>query len=132
MTRKEEVEKHLQKIGKGEDEFTPFDAGFECGVEWADINRHWISVGDELPATKYYDDEDDPYEGLLISLPVVVLLDDGTIHIASLNQNYDECTGKEEGNPYWFDENNRDNGDWLNTHVTHWFPLPVLPKGGEQ
>lgn len=36
MTRKEQVEKYLRTIGKGDMEVTPFDVGFECGVEWAD------------------------------------------------------------------------------------------------
>lgn len=49
MTRKEQVKEYLLTIGNGDMNVTPFDAGFECGVEWADAHPHWISVEDELP-----------------------------------------------------------------------------------
>lgn len=48
MTRKEQIKEYLLTIGNGEMNI-PFDAGFECGVEWADAHPHWISVDDELP-----------------------------------------------------------------------------------
>ena len=91
-----------------------------------------IPVDEALPPTnKYYFIGGELYEGLKISLPVVVLLDDGTYHIATLNRNCDEGTGEPTGEPYWFDENKVDEGDWLNKLVTHWMPLPQAPTEGD-
>lgn len=52
MTRKEQVKEYLLTIGNGEMTGIPFDAGFECGAEWADSHPNWISVEDELPPCK--------------------------------------------------------------------------------
>ena len=49
MTRKEQIKEYLLTIGNGDMNVTPFDVGFECGVEWADAHPNWISVEDEMP-----------------------------------------------------------------------------------
>ena len=108
----------------------PQERAFLRGADFAD-NHCWLAVEEELPQIDqpYYDD------GLVcndlkISLPVIVATDNGEYHIATLNQNYNE-NGKKSDSPYWFDENNTSNGDWLDGHVTHWMPLPQAPKKGD-
>ena len=88
------------------------------------------SVEEELPpCDQPYIDNHEEVDDIKMSKPVAVIAEGG-YHIATLNQNYDPETGEKNGEPYWFDENKPSEGDWLNELVTHWAPLPELPKGG--
>ena len=104
MTREEEIENFLQKIGKGIFNAVGFDIGFESGVEWADAHPHWISVEDELSPTDDRGDESDD---------CIIVDEDGDIYVGYYNR---------MGNA-WFSEGGR-----LVPHVTHWMPFPKPPK----
>ena len=87
----------------------PFDAGFECGVEWADSHPNWISVEDELPKINPNGGE---WE---FSDDVIVVLED------------DIAVGRYER------DNSTDEHYWVlygvdkDLVVTHWMPLPQAP-----
>ena len=107
---------------------------------------HWISVEDELPRCYIpYNNWDGTPSDVLESEKVIVLLSDGTICIATFNQNLDVDTDKPTGSPYWFDEGHPEDGDRIRGEVTHWMALPQPPavlssleiagkkwKGGEE
>lgn len=107
MTREEEIENYLQKIGKGIFNAFGFDLGFESGVEWADAHPHWISVEEELPK---------------IGKDVLVLREDGEMQVA---HQYNEEIAR------WWSVD----GFPLKNNITHWMPLPSvehLKKGGKK
>lgn len=98
---------------------------FEAGVEWADGHPNWISVEDELPRCYIpYNNWDGTPSDVLESEKVIALLSDGTICIATFNQNLDVDTDKPTGSPYWFDEGHPEDGDRIRGEVTHWMSLP--------
>lgn len=106
MTRKEQVKEYLLTIGNGEMTGIPFDAGFECGVEWADSHPHWISVEDELPPL---------YEFFFYfgKNGVVRMMNCNNVHHGRSNEEYlKDCI---------------DCG-----FITHWMPLPAPPMKGDQ
>lgn len=90
--------------------------GFEAGVQWADDNPKspWISVEESLP-------KEDPERNDYMSVEVLTITDKGYISLDT----YDYQTQR------WFthseflvvDENDDSLGE-----VTHWFPIPKLPK----
>ena len=107
---------------------------------------HWISVEDELPRCYIpYNNWDGTPSDVLESEKVTALLSDGTICIATFNQNLDVDTDNPIGSPYWFDEGHPEDGDRIRGEVTHWMALPQPPavlssleiagkkwKGGEE
>lgn len=87
-------------------------SGFEAGVKWADANPKspWISVEEDLPCN---------HDSMICEVckgvdyetnRVLVLLIDGTIEISYMYR--------------WMPHAWR----WNTYKVTHWFPLPELPK----
>lgn len=99
-------------------------SGYQAAI---DAYSHWISVEEELPQCNIpYEDcwRGDLTGDIMESEKVVVLTKKDGIHIATLNQNYDVETNEPRGNPYWFDENKPEDGDWINDKVTHWMKLP--------
>ena len=122
-------------------------AAFLNGIDYAEHHPRWISVEDELPRCYIpYNNWDGTPSDVLESEKVIALLSDGTICIATFNQNLDVDTDKPTGSPYWFDEGHPEDGDRIRGEVTHWMPQPpaVLSsleiagkkweekKGGEQ
>lgn len=104
MTRKEQIKEYLLTIGNGEMNVTPFDAGLECGVEWADAHPCWIRVEDELP----------PKESEYEALSNNVLATDGKeIYESVYNHDFEE----------WFTHDL-----WAINNITHWMPMPAPPK----
>lgn len=115
MTRKEQIKEYLRVIGSGDMENIPFDVGFECGVEWADIHPHWINVEDELPKINHNGGE---WE---FSDDVIVYLKDGDIAVGRYER--DNSIGEH----YWVLY-----GEDKDLIVTRWMPLPAPPKKGDQ
>jgi len=96
----------------------------EC-FEFGQQHPRWISVEDELPRCYIpYNNWDGTPSDVLESEKVIALLSDGTICIATFNQNLDVDTDKPTGSPYWFDEGHPEDGDRIRGEVTHWMPLP--------
>jgi len=90
---------------------------------------HWISVEDELPRCYIpYNNWDGTPSDVLESEKVTALLSDGTICIATFNQNLDVDTDNPIGSPYWFDEGHPEDGDRIRGEVTHWMALPQPPE----
>lgn len=114
MTRKEQVKEYLQTIGNGEMTGIPFDAGFECGVEWADSHPHWISVEDELPKIKHSADN--------MKYSDTVIVTNGKYRISArwVHNTWAGWYG-------WYDD-----GDEELKGITHWMPLPAPPMKGDQ
>ena len=99
----------------------------EC-FEFGQQHPHWISVDDELPRCYIpYNNWDGTPSDVLESEKVIALLSDGTICIATFNQNLDVDTDKPTGSPYWFDEGHPEDGDRIGGEVTHWMPMPQQP-----
>jgi hypothetical protein len=88
---------------------------FELGVEWADNNPKspWISVEEKLPPQK---GKDHPYSELVFVRYIERLIDQEYVRYS-----FDEllCIGKIKK---WCRHQNN------NEHVTHWMPIPELPK----
>lgn len=108
MTRKEQIKEYLLTIGNGEMTGIPFDAGFECGVEWADAHPNWISVEDELPPKK------SDYDGLSNN---VFATDGKEIYESVYNHDFEE----------WFTHDL-----WAINNITHWMHLPTPPSGSSE
>lgn len=125
MTREEEIEKaiydyskKLEKKMNGFDYFNHehIEHAFIDGIEWADNNLKslWISVEESLP-------KEDPERNDYMSVEVLTITDKGYINLDT----YDYQTQR------WFihseflvvDENDDSLGE-----VTHWLPIPELPK----
>ena len=83
--------------------------GFEAGVKWADNNpkSHWISVEDDLPCN--YEELIDTTRHCTVSKDVIVRHKDGSMTFDRMIKNY--------------------KSQWIFlSDVTHWMPLPKLPK----
>lgn len=123
MTREEEIRNAIDKIipippsEKGRNyEQALMAAGFQAGAQWADNNLKslWISVEESLP-------KEDPERNDYMSVEVLTITDKGYISLDT----YDYQTQR------WFihseflvvDENDDSLGE-----VTHWLPIPKLPK----
>ena len=87
------------------------------GAKWADANPkyHWISVNDDLPC-KHKELMENEHKTKKV---LVVMRSDKSssknIEICYMTNQYSSI-----GNWYWINT--------LKTHVTHWMPLPELPK----
>ena len=115
MTREEEIANAADKTFPTTAFYIPtFEIlGFTFGAEWADKHPKspWISVEEELPC-----DEKDMVIEILAGIElrtkkVLVLLEDGIIGIT-----YMYCLP-----PHGWHWN-------INDVITHWFPIPELPK----
>lgn len=118
MTRKEQI---LAEASK--EHSVSMERAFARGAVWADKTakgNEWVSVKEAVPAFTH--DVDDDCDGIKIS-DVVAVLACGELHFATYNQDEDESR-----KPYWFDEVNAANGDWLNGKVTHWLAIPEVPR----
>ena len=107
MTRKEEIrEAALKRDGDCDFDSNNGLNGFIEGAEWADAHQPspWISVEDRLP------EEINKF----LSAPVLCRYTRGSKEFYHVCQ-YD----------YEFDE-------WQISKVTHWMPIPNLPKGGNK
>ena len=111
MTREEEIRNAIDTIfpippsEKGRKyEQALMATGFEAGVKWADSNPKspWISVDDDLPC---YHEELKPNS--YATYKVIVLLNDGRIRETYMF--YDK----------WCEYRKK---------ITHWMPIPELPK----
>ena len=92
---------------------------FRCGAEWADAHQPspWISVEDRLP---------EKTKGIF-SCQVRELEEDKIVYYKD-TRGYIH-TGFFSAHNHWRDLD-RDNGAIY--PVTHWMPIPGLPKGGEK
>ena len=89
-------------------------SGFEEGVKWADKNPKspWISVKDDLPCN--HSDLVLTYNDIPFSTKRVLVMTD--IHTLFL------CEMKKDNNRGWiWNYSTKDK-------ITHWFPIPELPK----
>ena len=114
MTREEEINKEAYI----QEELLYMDAeSFIEGAKWADANPkyHWISVEDDLPCN-HKELMENEYKTKKV---LVVMSSD-----KSSSKNIEICYMTSQycaiGNWYWINT--------LKTHVTHWMPLPELPK----
>lgn len=80
--------------------------GFIFGADWADKNPHWISVEVELPMHKDVESENSE----------IVVVTDGYKRDIGF---YNYLTQR------WYTV-------WEDIKITHWTPMPELPKGGER
>jgi hypothetical protein len=120
MIRREEInnakEAFYERIIKEGSYYDPRDC-FEEGAEWADANpkNPWISVEDDLPCN-HKELMENEYKTKKV---LVVMRSDKSssknIEICYMTNQYSSI-----GNWYWINT--------LKTHVTHWMPLPELPK----
>ena len=119
MTREEieqinEVEPYCFETS-GEEQW--YRIGLLEGLETADANpkSHWISVNDDLPCN-HKELMENEYKTKKV---LVVMRSDKSssknIEICYMTNQYSSI-----GNWYWINT--------LKTHVTHWMPLPELPK----
>lgn len=83
--------------------------GFEAGVKWADNNPKspWISVEDDLPCN--YEELIDTTRHCTVSKDVIVRHKDGSMTFDRMIKNYKSQL-------------------IFLSDVTHWMPLPKLPK----
>lgn len=90
-------------------------ASFEAGVEWADEHPKspWISVKDDLP----YDNPIFIHFGF--TNRVLVREKKGNLFVAYMKKNKDNK---------WIWCNDIDNNFDLLSDITHWMPIPKLPK----
>ena len=122
MTRQEElIEAWCKFRGKCSTEILQ---ALAFALRWCDQHPAWISVEDELPRCYIpYNNWDGTPSDVLESEKVIALLSDGTICIATFNQNLDADTDKPTGSPYWFDEGHPEDGDRIRGEVTHWMRI---------
>lgn len=123
MTRGEEIRNAIDEIipippsEKGRNyEQALMATGFQAGAQWADGNPKspWISVKDKLPCNEK-DLIVEVFKGVeLRTKKVGVLSEDGYIDIVYMYS----------FPPHGWHWNTRD-------VITHWFPIPKLPKEGE-
>ena len=107
MTREEKLEKYLNHQYMYENGDPSYIHGIKVGVSWADENPKspWISVEDRLPEPEN---------------EVIVLAKDKYIDI-------DQLTDDGEGNYYWWKTDRV--VIWCeDDKITHWMPIPELPK----
>ena len=100
MTREEKLEKYLDHQYMYENGDPSYIHGIKVGVSWADENPKspWISVEERLPEPEK---------------EVIILAKNKYIDI-------DHLTDDGEGGYYWW----RSDDD----KITHWMPIPELPK----
>lgn len=130
MTREEQIRAAATAYTKGrcpmvisgsrfKDKMNSINANFIAGAEWADANQPnpWISVEERLPPQK---DKDHPYSERVFVRYIERLGDQEYVR-----HSFDEllCIGKIKK---WCRHQNN------NEHVTHWMPIPELPKEGEE
>ena len=127
MTREEEI-KYASKdyvnylLDKQEyhnETYTEYDIqqAFEKGAQWADDNHKspWISVNDDLPCNHKELMENEYKTKKVLAVMRSDKSSSKNIEICYMTNQY--CS---IGNWYWINT--------LKTHVTHWMPLPELPK----
>lgn len=115
MTREEKLEKYLDHQYMYENGDPSYIHGIKVGVSWADENPKspWISVEKGLLPRK---SEDHPYSERVLVRYIERLIDQEYVRYS-----FDEllCIGKIK---WWCRHQNN------NEHVTHWMPIPQLPK----
>ena len=126
MKREEEIEKSVYDYSKKiEERMNGFDYfnyehiehAFIDGIEWADANpkNPWISVEDDLPCNHKELMENEHKTKKVLAVMRSDKSSSKNIEICYMTNQY--CS---IGNWYWINT--------LKTHVTHWMPLPELPK----
>ena len=99
--------------------YTEYDIqqAFEKGAQWADDNHKspWISVEDDLPCNHKELMENEYKTKKVLAVMRSDKSSSKNIEICYMTNQY--CS---IGNWYWINT--------LKTHVTHWMPLPELPK----
>ena len=106
MTREEKLEKYLDYQYMYENGDPSYIHGIKVGVSWADENPKspWISVEDRLPEPEK---------------EVIILNGRKQIDI-------DHLTDDGEGGYYWWKSDDIICCD--DDEITHWMPIPELPK----
>lgn len=130
MKREELIKKQAEIYTDNRDNYVEWSDGWEAhndikfvekafieGTKWADANPkyHWISVEDDLPCN-----HKELMENEYKTKKVLVVMRSNkssskNIEICYMTNQYSSI-----GNWYWINT--------LKTHVTHWMPLPELPK----
>lgn len=110
MTREEQIKAAAKKttgLFSYRNGHSTAEDAFIAGAEWADANQPnpWISVEDRLPEPEN---------------EVIVLAKDKYIDI-------DQLTDDGEGNYYWW-KTDRVVILYEGDKITHWMPIPELPK----
>ena len=115
MKREEKLEKYLDYQYMYVNGDPSYIHGIKVGVSWADENPKstWISVEEKLPPQK---DKDHPYSERVFVRYIERLGDQEYVR-----NSFDEllCIGKIKK---WCRHQNN------NERVTHWMPIPELPK----
>ena len=99
--------------------YTEYDIqqAFEKGAQWADDNHKspWISVNDDLPCNHKELMENEYKTKKVLAVMRSDKSSSKNIEICYMTNQYSSI-----GIWYWINT--------LKTHVTHWMPLPELPK----
>jgi hypothetical protein len=121
MTREEKLEKYLDHQYMYENGDPSYIHGIKVGVSWADENPKspWISVEDKLPEMR---SNNNPYSERVYVRYVQTVKGDKKIFYAFDELQY-IClsSGKIIGHEWCRHQNQYD-------RVTHWMPIPQLPK----
>ena len=106
MTREKEIEKEAYR----QEDLVNMDAeSFIEGAKWADVHPKspWISVEDDLPCN--HEELIDTTRHCTVSKDVIIRHKDGSVTFERMIKNY--------------------KSQWIFlSEVTHWMPLPNLPK----
>ena len=109
MTREEQIFEVAESHSEYEYNQTTYSNGFIDGARWADNNPKspWISVEDDLPCN--YEELIDTTRHCTVSKDVIVRHKDGSMTFDRMIKNYKSQL-------------------IFLSDVTHWMPLPKLPK----
>lgn len=115
MTREEQIEKAAIAEAAAtttlEDSWE-FSLGFSLGAQWADAHQPspWISVKDKLPGN---------YRGVLVNFETHDV--DGTV-------GHNSCAAFHNTAGDWIAHGYNVQNAKINAKVTHWMPVPGLPR----
>ena len=128
MTREEKKKELIALFATGA---MPIGELIDACFAFADANPHWISVEDELPKD-FKIVKDGFFAGKYEETDIVmVALDDGDFGFARYVHDFPDAEDGEGW--YWVGESTLSGVTLAEGEVTHWMPLPQLPKkGGKQ